>query len=260
MAFDKKKDQELEKKHHLMAYDLMQSTAGWLENADNELFGLLEYSDDSVNIAAKACVLAAAILKKAALDIQLVSGIEDTNKYEKDMVEAISDLKSIADSLDASGDDSLMKKASALDEILFTIVSNVEEQEEFKKSFARKIEEIKKHSYDLKHGNPVSPISNIVSIGAPQSKENAAASEKKNSSSKDLRPLQAPLSTRYCPDHPGEMLMRISDGVYQCMLDHKEYDFKSGFTTAKGNKVPGTSVENQTINNNDIAIKTMFGK
>lgn len=63
---------------------------------------------------------------------------------------------------------------------------------------------------------------------------------------KKYRPLEAPMSTRYCPDHPGETLSRVGDGLFQCMLDKRQYDFKNGYTTLKGNKIPGGDVAEQT--------------
>jgi len=63
---------------------------------------------------------------------------------------------------------------------------------------------------------------------------------------KKYRPLEAPLSTRYSPDMPGVSLMRIGDNVYQCPVTKKIFDFRSGYTTAKGNKIPGGDVTNQT--------------
>jgi hypothetical protein len=63
---------------------------------------------------------------------------------------------------------------------------------------------------------------------------------------KEYKPLETALKTRTCPDHPGAQMQRLSDDVYQCSLDKKTYDFKSGFTTMKGNKVPGGDVTLQT--------------
>ncbi len=241
-----KKELELKSKCHLHAYDLMKSTAGWLDNPDNEIFGLLEYDDDSLAIAAKACVIASAILKKAALDIQLVSGIDDTNKYSKDILDAMSDLKSLADNFDSSGDENLMKTAGVLDEILLTITSNVQQQEAFKKNFEKKIDDIKKRSKEAK---------SKLTSEATEDKEKSEKKEK----DKSLRPLEAPLSSRYCPDHHGESLCRLSENVYYCPMTKKQYDFENGYVTDKGNKVPGTTVSNQTMDSNDISIKVMFG-
>jgi len=55
-----------------------------------------------------------------------------------------------------------------------------------------------------------------------------------------------PLLTRYSPDYPGVMLMRISDGVYQDLLSKKVYDFTSGFVSDTGIRYYGGSVALQT--------------
>ena len=69
------KNEELQIKSHQIAYDIIKSTASWLENPDNEVFGLFEFDEDSLNIAAKASIIASEVLKKAALDIQIASFI-----------------------------------------------------------------------------------------------------------------------------------------------------------------------------------------
>ena len=56
------------------------------------------------------------------------------------------------------------------------------------------------------------------------------------------------LLTRYSPDYPGVMMLRISDGIYQDMLSKKVYDFKSGFISDTGERYYGGSVANQTPN------------
>lgn len=211
-----------------VAYEVLKSTASWLEDADNEIYSLLEEHEPSVEIAARACIQAAEILKKATLDIQIVSGIQE---QKEDMATALEKLRVLADEFDNSGDAILMKRAGLLDEILLTIAADVNEQTKFRTRMNEKINEIKKRSQDL----------------------NKIATEPNNSQSTDNTPRgknyeenEASLSTRYCPDHPGVQVYRQEDNVVQCSLDGKVYDYKEGFTTAKGNRVPGTMVENQT--------------
>ena len=206
---------------HQLAYELLKSTASWLENHDNEIFTLLEEHDDSVNIAAKACVEAAEILKKANLDIQIISGIQE---QRKDVTHALEQLQSLANDLDSSGDPNLIKKASLLDEILLTVAADVEEKKRFEDRMNQKIAEIKNKKTNKK----------------------ALAGESKAKEGKVFEENEASLSTRYCPDHPGEPVLRIGDGIVQCSLTGKIYNYNEGFVTEKGNKVPGTSVENQT--------------
>ena len=242
------KNKDLKKECHLMAYDLIKSTAGWLENPENEVFSLLEFDDDSLGIAAKALVLASEILKKAALDIQLTSTIEDTNTYGPNITSAMSSLEAFANELDSSGDHELVKRANVLDEILLTIAANVEDQENYKEKMNRKIDDIKKKSLAAKENK--------------EKKGTQSASEvtPTKPTNKILRPLEAPLSTRYCPDHAGISLIRIRDKVAYCPLDGKQYDYEAGYTTLKGVSVPGSSIENQTSGLTDVTFPTVFNQ
>ena len=54
------------------------------------------------------------------------------------------------------------------------------------------------------------------------------------------------LQTRYCIDHPGVMLARISEGVFQCSLDGSVFNYETGFTTQDGTHISGGSISNQT--------------
>ena len=74
---------------------------------------------------------------------------------------------------------------------------------------------------------------------------------------RSYRPLETALSTRYCPDHPGNQVRRIADYVYQCGLDKKIYNYQEGFTTEKGNKVPGSDVARQSYSLGDRALEEM---
>lgn len=231
-------EQKIKKQAHLAAYDLLKSTAAWLDNSDNEIYALLEFDEDSLNVTAKACTIASAVLQKAAMDLQIISGIEDTNKYSFDMEDVLDGLNSLAGEFECSDNPDLVKKANLLEDILLTISSNVEEQSRFKQAIQKKIDDIKKKS---KEG---------ISV--------VKASIDDTDKGKELRPLQAPLSTRSCPDHPGVSLVRISDGLFYCPLNGKQYDYANGYATEKGNKVPGTSVKNQNEDLINFALPTMF--
>jgi len=203
---------------HQLAYEVLKSTASWLEDPDNEIFTLLEEHDDSVNIAAMACVEAANILKKANLNIQLVSGIVE---QKEDITVALDKLQMLANEFDNSNDPNLIKKASLLDEILLTVAADVEEKARFEERMKQKLAEIK-------------------------NRKTATDIKDKKKDIKVFESNEAALSTRYCPDHPGEPVLRKGDGIFQCSLDGKIYNYNEGFVTLKGNKVPGSSVENQT--------------
>lgn len=55
-----------------------------------------------------------------------------------------------------------------------------------------------------------------------------------------------PLQTRYCPNHIGVSMSRVGEGIYQCSLDGHIYDFNAGFTLENGDKIPPSSISNQT--------------
>jgi len=55
-----------------------------------------------------------------------------------------------------------------------------------------------------------------------------------------------PLLTRYSPDYPGVMMLRVSDGVYQDLLSKKVYDFANGFVSDTGIRYYGGSTAHQT--------------
>lgn len=217
MAVDKYA--QLNTECHELAYEVLKSTASWLEDPDNEVYTLLEEHDASVEIAARACVQASEILKKATLDIQLVSGVE---AKKQDISTVLDKLQALANEFDNSDDPALVKKAGVLDEILLTVAADIEEKAKFQERMNQKIAEIKSRQTKI------------------------AAEEKKEEGPKQYEENEASLSTRYCPEHPGVPVIPKGEGVYQCSLDGKSYDFKNGFTTQKGNKVPGTCVENQT--------------
>jgi hypothetical protein len=62
------------------------------------------------------------------------------------------------------------------------------------------------------------------------------------------------LSTRYCPEHVGVTLGRISDGTFQCPLDGAVYNWEAGWTDYDGNQHPGGSVAAQTPESTEYAI------
>jgi hypothetical protein len=152
----------------------------------------------------------------------------------------------IATELDKTRDPVLKKQASALDEILRTFgapkgavaqakAANEDEINRLREKYRhQKIDELYKDpKVSLDKQNNLSNVQKAVADAFPKA------------DGKTYRPLEASLQTRYPPDMPGGHLIRISDGVYQCALTGKIYDYKNGYTTDKGNKVPGTAVEYQ---------------
>lgn len=164
-------------------------------------------------------------------------GAVSSKEKEDEKTASLRSLQELTNSLADSNDGSLQKTAEMLDQILLTLaIDNTAKRNEFKANFAAKIAEIKAKKDSHKENNDK----------IKQSFKGQEAAEAVDKQLKHYAPMEAPLKTRTCPDHPGYQIQRISDDVYQCSLDKKTYDFKAGFTTLNGNKVPGTSVEMQS--------------
>lgn len=213
---------------------MLNTIASWLENPDNEILLLAEDDDDSLVVTVQACVQAAAILKKAAEDVEQIEPQEEGNITP----ENLDKIAAIADMFDKSGDSELQKQASVLDELLLTISSP---ENAYKKKLAeadRRLEALK----DKYEGNK--------KIEDEQYQVEDIRKELDKSGLLQNRVQDTSLSTRYCPDHVGESLGRQGD-VWQCALDKKAYDFNEGYTKMDGMKVPGGDVANQTKFNQD---------
>lgn len=144
----------------------------------------------------------------------------------------------IAGELDKSKDPQLQKYASVLDEILITISAPKNALALMKAAEDAEIDKLREKYNKSNHVDAGKILQE--GIGAK------AIADAVKKQVKEYRPLEAPLDTRHCPDHPGVGVIRITDRVVQCSLDHKIYDYNGGFTTMKGNRVPGTSLERQT--------------
>jgi len=155
---------------------------------------------------------------------------EQDDKVTSEDLEAVA---ALAEEFSKSGDQLLRRQASVLDQVLLTFAVPEARQAE-KAAYDDKIAQIKN---DLKNP-PKQQVKNSF-----KADEMAKAVDQQI---KEYSPLEAPLKTRSCIDHPGHQLIRLSDDVYECSLDRKKYDYKNGFTTLKGNKVPGGDVSLQT--------------
>jgi hypothetical protein len=206
--------------------------ANWLENAENEL--LSEVTEENLDRVALAFISAADALKEVAEEIKETQPvITETPAITPEKLEEIA---AVAAAFDESGDELLQKQANVLDEILLTLSAPKDYAFNFKKAEDAQLEVLKKKYY--KDTKEEQDKSNKVS--------EALDSIKKSPAYKDYRPMEAPLSTRTCPDHPGAQIARIGESEWQCSLDHKIYNYDVGFTTLKGDKVPGGSVSEQT--------------
>lgn len=206
-----------------------------LTDPDHELIVAAENSGEEVlSRVADALTSCACILKMAA---------EETKELEPSFtVEQLEEMAEVANAFDDSGDELLRKQASVMDEILLTIGAKKNSKSQFKAAYDAEIEKQRQKYRDQALED------NYTKVHAKQQKEIGAEEAKQaiDKKVKQFRPLEAPLSTRYSPDMPGVQMMRIGDNVYQCPITKKIYNFNAGFTTAKGNKIPGGSVENQS--------------
>lgn len=214
---------------------MLQAIASWLESPDNEALLLAEYDEDCLKVVAESCVEASAALKKAADKVETIEPAEESHITP----ESLQGLVQIANAFDASGDINLKKQASVIDELLLTIAAPPNALASRKDLEDNRLEELKK-----KYENPREELKKTNKI---------ADSEKgieKSKMTKQYSILEAPLSSRYCPDHPGTQIARIGEHLWQCELDKKTYNFESGFELNNGTKVPGGDVSQQTQNLN----------
>ena len=153
-------------------------------------------------------------------------------QLEKKPLQDLENTAALADEFDASGDPFLKQQAEILDRALFVLAENESS------ALSAEQKKYRDRNFDLAYNQPREELAKSFRID-----ETKKALE--NAKPKIYRPNEASLSTRHCPDHPGVPFFRVADYVYQCSLDHKIYDFKDGFSTLKGNAVPGGSVSNQ---------------
>lgn len=211
--------------------EMLTAIASWLESPNNEALLLAEYHEDSAQVVAESCVLAAALLKSAADQVLAMEPPEES-KITPDAVEGIA---ALAAAFDASGDPGLKKQASVLDELLLSIAAPPNAYAERKDLQDQRLQTLKS-----KYEDPAKALYESNKI---------ADSEKaieKSKMTKEYRIMESPLSTRYCPDHPGVQISRVGEHMWQCELDKKAYNFETGFELNNGAKVPGGDVNQQT--------------
>jgi hypothetical protein len=211
--------------------ELLIAIASDLESPNNEAMLLAEYNDECLGIVAEHCVLAAALLRKAAEEVDSIEPAPESNIT----AESIEGLANLASALDSSDDLDLKKQASVIDELLLTISAPPHVLADKKANDDRRLDELRK-----KYEEPRKELEKTNLIADSQK---AIA---KSDMTKDYKILEAPLSTRYCPDHAGVQIARIGEHLWQCEMDKKTYDFESGFELNNGDKVPGGDVANQT--------------
>jgi hypothetical protein len=217
--------------------ELLLQLADNLDSGDNSVLVRASEDERMVDIVANALVSAAAILRTAA---------EEVGDFGPDISEEdLEEMAVIAEEFDKSNDPLLQKQASVLDEILLSVSSDRLAIERFKQAQTAETERLRskyrsQHLESDYHGAKKVHDHEIAQAG--EGKPAEAISKRV----KNYRPLEASLSTRYCPDHPGAPVLRIADSIYQCDLDKQLYNYEAGYTTMAGNSVPGTGVSNQS--------------
>lgn len=211
--------------------EMLNAMAAWLESPTNEALLLAEENKECMKVVAESCVLAAALLKRAADE---VDGIEPSEP-SKITPESIEEIANLATALDSSDDPQLKKQASVLDELLLTIAAPPGVLADKKAADDYRIEELRK-----KYEGP------RKELHALDKTEQSLQAIDKSNMTKQYKILEFPLSSRTCPDHPGAQISRVGEHMWQCELDKKTYNWETGFELQNGDRVPGGDVAQQT--------------
>jgi hypothetical protein len=179
----------------------------------------------------------------AAASTLLESVAEDLESTPSDISEKqLEELAALASSFDESGDEFLQKQASVLDEILLSIAAPKNAVANARQATEDEINRLRQERRNKVEEELYKAPAEVLSKAQNVSGQSDAVEKEV----KHYAPLEAPLMTRYPPDRPGGQMTRITDGVYQDVVTGKVYDFNNGYTTDKGQKIPGGSVANQT--------------
>jgi hypothetical protein len=224
-----------------------------LMDHDNELLVLADKQEDPELLETVAMGLL-----RAAQEIKQIAFSLDGHKRNKEsgltlFANKYEELAEFATALDMSGDEELQKKAAWIDEFL-TLEASVMEQLLINKGVAKTHDQVAKEAQEeeiarLRKEHREKSLERPYKTPAEEHERDIKAAEAAKAikdSIKEYRPMETALSTRYCPDHPGTSVIRVADDTYQCPLDKGIYNYREGFTTMKGSKVPGTDVHHQT--------------
>lgn len=187
--------------------------------------------------ADKLCaILRAANPKWLKCDVEPVS----SNKKVAGEItpEIIDDLAALAELLDKTGDEFLVKQASVLDELLMTLASPKNAI-----AAAKKLEDDRLEQLKAKYKTPKEKLDEYNKVA------DVEKAIEKSPYSEQYRPLNGAagmLSQRSCVEHPGAQLSRVGEHTWQCCLDKKIYNYETGFTLMDGSVVPGGDVSLQT--------------
>lgn len=211
--------------------ELLNAMAAWLESPNNEAMLLAEADEQTLQVVVESCVLAAELLKKAADEVDAMEPPTESVITP----ESIEETAALAAALDATNDPQLKKMASVLDELLLTIAAPPGAMADKKAAENGRLEELRK-----KYQQPRETLRDYNKIGKSEK------AIEQSGFTKEYRIMEAPLSARSCPDHPGAQIARVGEHMWQCELDKKVYNFETGFDLLNGSKVPGGDVAQQT--------------
>lgn len=222
----------------------LEALAKELSDPNNEILVLADEHNDEELLRTVAFALgeAAAKLGSVALVVEDVMVEKIANHSTQITSQSIDEIAALAEEFDASNDEFLQRQASVLDQVLLNMGVKLTHD-----SVAKRAQEDEMSRLRTEHKDKSQERSfEFPSEQHERDIMGAEAAKAIKESIKEYRPLETSLSTRYCPDHPGTSIMRVGDYTYQCPLDKKMYPWREGFTTMKGNKVPGTDVQSQT--------------
>jgi hypothetical protein len=227
---------------NMLTHEKLLALAVWLEDQDNDILIDSETDENKLNVVAKVLVQASNLIKTAAEQVYKIENNAILNET------SLEDMAALANILDESDDDFLKKQASVIDEILLTIGAQPGQIDRIKQAEEEKIQDVKKK---LRHQ---ALEQKYIDTHAQEGKRNQVVEAQKaitdSEFSKQYNPLEAPLSTRTCPDHPGAQVARVGEDAWQCTMDKKIYSYKEGFDLYNGKKVPGGDVAEQTPSEN----------
>lgn len=213
--------------------ELLLSIASWLESPENEAILLSEYDDSCMKVVANSLVEAAHVIKKGAAEVDALEPVEPSGLTP----ESLEILAGMANNLDSKDDPDFRKLASVLDELLLTIATPPNAYKEKLAASDARLDDLRKKYQDnakaLEDVNKIADVRKII---------------EKSPMIEEYRILEAPLQSRYCPDHSGAQMSRIGESLWQCSLDKKTYNYETGYQLDDGRKVPGGSVANQNQN------------
>lgn len=205
------------------------------KNSDDILVSASAKGPEALEKVATAIAAASTLLEGVADDM-------DHNAEFNITAQQLDEIVALATAFDQSNDPLLKKQASVLDELLLSIAAPKNAARESRKVTDDEINRLREKRRSSRSEEAYEePREAHADMNNAKEQAKAVAQQVKR-----YRPLEAPLQTRYPPDRPGGQMTRITDHVYQDIVTGIVYDFKAGYTTQKGNEVPGTSVENQT--------------